>query len=288
MQGGILLIDKPAGKTSHDVTHALARRFLVKTGHTGTLDRFATGLLLVCMGRATKASRYLSGLPKEYLAVAELGSVTDTYDAEGRRVSTSSVVPSPGDVEALPAHFTGPIRQSPPPFSAKKIGGRRASDLARRGILVDMAPVEVEISSLRIEAYAYPDLTVRVSCSSGTYVRSLVKDMGDRLGCGAHTRELRRLGVGRFRVDDAAGLAEALALEAGALAPRLMGTAEALDFMPAAHLGPEESRRFALGTAVSFSGPGTRFRVFESDGAFLGVGIQRRGLLQPETVFPAT
>jgi tRNA pseudouridine55 synthase len=288
MQGGILLIDKPAAVTSHDVTHALAKRFSLKAGHAGTLDRFATGLLVACMGRATRVSRYLSGLHKEYLAVAELGLVTDTYDGEGRPVSRSAVVPSAEDVESLPALFRGAIRQTPPPFSAKKIRGRRASDLARRGIRVDMAPVEIEISALRIEAYDFPSLTLRVTCSSGTYIRSLVKDMGDRLGCGAHARELRRLGVGRFRVDDAMSLENALGLEAGALESRLMDPAEALDFMPAARLEPGQSRLFLRGTAVARSGSDSHFRVFGSSGAFLGVGLQRRGLLQPETVFPAT
>lgn len=288
MQGGILLIDKHAGMTSHDVTHALAGRFRLKTGHTGTLDRFATGLLVVCMGRATRVSRYLSGLPKEYRAVAELGSVTDTYDGEGRRVSTSSLVPSQDDVRSLPVRFLGPLRQTPPPFSAKKIGGRRASDMARRGVRVDMAPVEIEVLSLHIEAYAYPDLTLTVGCSSGTYVRSLVKDMGDRLGCGAHTRELRRLSVGRFRVEDAIGLEGALALEPEALQSRLMDPGEALDFMPAAQLDSEASRRFSLGTAVEFSGTEARFRVFGSGGVFLGVGLLEGKYLRPETVFRAT
>lgn len=120
MQGGILLIDKHAGMTSHDVTHALAGRFRLKTGHTGTLDRFATGLLVVCMGRATRVSRYLSGLPKEYRAVAELGSVTDTYDGEGRRVSTSSLVPSQDDVRSLPVRFLGPLRQTPRPSAPRR------------------------------------------------------------------------------------------------------------------------------------------------------------------------
>jgi tRNA pseudouridine55 synthase len=288
MQGGILLIDKPAGMTSHDVTHALARRFRLKTGHAGTLDRFATGLLVVCMGLATRLSRYLTGLNKEYLAVAELGSVTDTYDGEGRLVSRSTVVPSTEDVESLASRFRGTIRQTPPPFSAKKIKGRRASDLARRGIPVDMAPLEIEIEALHIEAYDFPSLTLRVTCSSGTYIRSLVKDMGDGLGCGAFTRELRRLRVGRFRVNDAPGLEEVMGLDPGAIETRLVGPAEALDFMPPALLEPEKARLFSRGTAVALGGRDSHVRVFESSGAFLGVGLLRNGLLQPETVFPAT
>lgn len=160
--------------------------------------------------------------------------------------------------------------------------------MARRGVRVDMAPVEIEVLSLHIEAYAYPDLTLTVGCSSGTYVRSLVKDMGDRLGCGAHTRELRRLSVGRFRVEDAIGLEGALALEPEALQSRLMDPGEALDFMPAAQLDSEASRRFSLGTAVEFSGTEARFRVFGSGGVFLGVGLLEGKYLRPETVFRAT
>jgi tRNA pseudouridine55 synthase len=203
MISGILLVDKPAGMTSHDVSHAIARKLQSRAGHTGTLDKFATGLLVVCIGKATKASRALASLPKQYRALAFLGRTTDTCDPEGKETSTSTLVPSAEEVRSEAAKFIGAIEQVPPLFSAKKIRGRRASDYARKGVEVKVRPVQVAIDSLDILEYDYPRLRIRLSCSSGTYVRSLVKDLGEALGCGAYTLELRRTKIGDFSVESA-------------------------------------------------------------------------------------
>jgi tRNA pseudouridine55 synthase len=287
MRSGVLLIDKPAGLTSHDATHALSMKLREKAGHTGTLDRFATGLLIVCLGRATRLSRYLTKLDKTYEALAVLGRTTDTYDREGATVSSSDLVPTAGDVSALAAALTGRIVQAPPPYSAKKIGGRRASDYARRGIEVSVGPVEVRIHSLSVLDYGYPRLRLAVACSSGTYVRSLVKDLGDRLACGAYTEELRRTGIGRFSVDGALPLREALAMSPPEMEKRIIPGTEALDFLPAVTLTEEEGRHFMSGRSLSCPAAGDRFRVLGKEGGFIGVGRKEEQLLRPETILGA-
>jgi tRNA pseudouridine55 synthase len=284
MRSGVLLIDKPRGLTSHDVTHALSKTLRVKAGHTGTLDRFATGLLIVCLERATRLSRYLTKLDKAYEALAVLGRTTDTYDREGATVSSSDVVPTAGDVSNLAAALAGKILQTPPPYSAKKVGGRRASDYARKGIEVTVGPVEVRIHSLSVLDYRYPELRLAVACSSGTYVRSLVKDLGDRLACGAYTEELRRTGIGRFSVDGALPLREALAMSPPELEKRIIAGSEALDFLPTITLTAEEGRLFMSGRSLPFPAAGDRLRVLGKEGGFIGVGRKEEQLLLPETI----
>jgi len=284
MLSGVLLIDKPGGLTSHDVTHTLSKTLRVKAGHTGTLDRFATGLLIVCLGRATRLSRYLTKLDKAYEALAVLGRTTDTYDREGATVSSSDVVPTAGDVSNLAAALAGKILQTPPPYSAKKVRGRRASDYARKGIEVSVGPVEVRVHSLSVLDYRYPKLRLGVACSSGTYVRSLVKDLGDRLACGAYTEELRRTGIGRFSVDGALPLREALAMPPPEIEKRVIAGAEALDFLPSITLTAEEGRLFMSGRSLPCPADGERFRVLGKQGGFIGVGRKEEQLLLPETI----
>ena len=284
MRSGVLLIDKPQGLTSHDVTHALSKALEVKAGHTGTLDRFATGLLIVCLGRATRLSWYLTKLDKTYEALAVLGRTTDTYDSEGATVSSSDLVPTAGDVSALAAALAGKILQTPPPYSAKKVRGRRASDYARKGIEVSVGPVEVLIHSLSVLDYGYPRLRLAVACSSGTYVRSLVKDLGDRLACGAYTEELRRTGIGRFSVDGALPLREALAMAPPGIETRVIPGSEALDFLPAVTLTAEEGRVFTSGRPLPCPAAGDRFRVLAKEGGLIGVGRKEEQLLRPETI----
>ena len=285
VKNGIILVDKPAGMTSHDVTHAIARRLGTKAGHTGTLDKFATGLLLVCVGSATRASQYLTSLSKQYGAVAVLGTSTDTYDMSGREVFSSSLVPERKDVEKAAAGFVGPIRQVPPPFSAKKIRGRRASDYARQGVEVEMKPANVTIHELKIVDYRYPDLQLMVSCSSGTYIRSLVKDMGDELECGAMTKELRRSAIGKFQVEDAVAFETLVSEDPAEAEKRLMAVQDALYFFPAVSLDEEKAGMFGSGRGVKKEAGTGRFRVFRDDGIFIGIGRMKGELLAPEKVF---
>jgi tRNA pseudouridine55 synthase len=195
---GVLLIDKPQGMTSHDVVAAVRRALGgVRTGHAGTLDPFATGLLLVLVGRATKSQRQLMELPKRYETLAQLGALSSTGDTEGEITRTGRIPPDP------PQLPTGEVRQRPPAYSAVKIEGERAYRRARRGEVVTPAPRPVEIRELEIVEAAVPDLRFRATVSAGTYVRSLARDIGAKLGCGAHLTALRRTAVGPLLLVDA-------------------------------------------------------------------------------------
>ena len=203
---GILRVDKPAGPTSHDMVARCRRALGIRRiGHTGTLDPFATGLLLLCVGQATRLSEYLTGLDKSYEATAMLGQSTDTDDLEGEvvRVSERWRDLSVTDVEAALATFTGDIQQVPPAFSAKKVDGERMYRRARRGEQVALQPVSVIVFEAGITAVDLPLVRFTLRCSSGTYVRAVARDLGEALGCGAHLTELRRTRVGAFDVAEA-------------------------------------------------------------------------------------
>jgi tRNA pseudouridine55 synthase len=205
---GFLIIDKSAGCTSHDVVQAVRRILGIrKVGHTGTLDPFATGVLPVAVGEATKAIPFLDEAVKEYQAVLRLGIATDTQDTEGRVVSERHWQGiSPEEVRAAAARFVGMIQQVPPMFSALKREGVPLYRLARRGEEVEREPREVTIHRLTLERIELPEVAFTVRCSRGTYVRTLAADLGDRLGCGAHLRELRRTLSGPFIVAAAVSL----------------------------------------------------------------------------------
>jgi tRNA pseudouridine55 synthase len=207
---GVLLVDKPTGMTSHDVVarlrHCLRMR---QIGHAGTLDPLATGLLVMLIGRATKISQYLMSLDKEYEGVFELGKVTDSHDADGEVLETNPV-PSL-DAEGLRAvmkQFVGDQYQTPPMFSAKKIKGVPLYKLARKGQEVEREPRFVRIESFDLLEFTPPTASFRVKSSKGTYVRTLVHDLGRKIGCGATLAALRRTGSGQFRLTDAAPLAQ--------------------------------------------------------------------------------
>lgn len=233
MTDGVLLVDKPAGITSHDVV-AGVRRSLgrgTKVGHAGTLDPFATGLLLVLVGRATRVQRFLMALPKRYRTVARLGWTSTTGDPEGE------IAPGrmPDEPLALPV---GRVRQRPPAYSAVKVGGQRAYALARRGEAVEVPEREVEVRRFELVAREGERATFEIDCSSGTYVRSLVADLGD-----AYCLELRRTGIGAFDVADANP-------------ERLVPLDDALAFLPPVDLEGDAARRAAHGVAIDGSAEG--------------------------------
>lgn len=206
VRDAVLPVDKPEGPTSHDVV-ATARRALGtrKVGHTGTLDPLASGLLLLCVGRATRLSEYLSGLDKTYVAEARLGARTDTGDREGAVVAEDEGWRGlmPRQVEDALARFQGELEQVPPQFSAKKVGGVPMHRRARKGQSVELAPRPVTVHEISATEVELPLVRFRVRCSSGTYIRALARDLGDALGVGAHLTALRRTDVGRFGVDGA-------------------------------------------------------------------------------------
>jgi len=212
---GIILIDKPAHMTSFGVV-ARVRRVLsnkagkkVKVGHTGTLDPFATGLMILTIGKECKNAAHYTKLDKVYEATIRLGQTSTTGDPEGEIVdTTSSLRPGESEVERVLARFRGEIKQRPPIFSAIKINGQRAYKLARNGDAVEIPERNVTIYSLEIIEYAYPELRVRVHVSSGTYIRSLAVDIGEALGVGAYCLELRRLSIGKWTLLSAKHLSE--------------------------------------------------------------------------------
>ena len=204
--GGALLVDKPEGPTSHDVVRWARRSLGVRRiGHTGTLDPFASGLLVLLVGPVTRLAEYLLALPKRYEARARLGIRTDTHDAKGKTVSVQDLGAelTQQQIEAELATFEGCVQQVPPQFSAKKVGGERMYKRARRGDTVRLPPVDVEIFEIRLTDFALPEIGFTMVCSSGTYVRAVARDLGDALGVGAHLTALRRTAVGGFSVDRA-------------------------------------------------------------------------------------
>jgi tRNA pseudouridine55 synthase len=206
---GILLIDKPVGWTSHDVVSKVRGQLSkaagkkVKVGHTGTLDPFATGLLILVIGSYTKKAGEFSGMDKTYEAEMVLGSTSETGDVEGRISPESDIRPTKGELEAVFGQFKGKISQMPHKYSAKKINGQKAYDLAREGKEVKLQPNDVTIYELGITNYEYPSVKFTATVSSGTYIRSLAEDIGAKLGTGAYLESLRRTSVGNYRVEDA-------------------------------------------------------------------------------------
>ncbi len=205
---GFLNIDKPLGMTSHDVVARIRRVFHTKrVGHAGTLDPLATGVLVVCLGAATRLSEYVMDSTKRYTARVRLGATTETYDAEGMIVEQGDAsAVSRADVEQALASFTGEIDQLPPMFSAVKQGGRKLYQLARAGETVERAPRRVTIYSLAVTDWSPPEFTLLVACSAGTYIRSLAHDLGQTLGVGAYLAGLVRTASGGFALDDAVPL----------------------------------------------------------------------------------
>lgn len=209
-RGALLLVDKPAGMTSHDVVERARRATgVAKIGHTGTLDPMATGLLVLCCGRAARLQGFLTGLPKRYEGTIALGRATTTYDAEGETTfeHAAPVAVDPAAIEAAAAAFRGEFLQSPPPYSAKKVGGRKFYEMARQGEAVPPAPKTVTVTEFALRPGEDRQLVFTLACSSGTYVRSIAHELGERLGVGAHLSSLRRTRIGGFDLADAIPLA---------------------------------------------------------------------------------
>lgn len=221
---GAILIDKPAGPTSHDVVDAIRRKFKIKkVGHCGTLDPNATGLLIIVLGKATKLSERLMSDDKVYEGVIKFGETTDSYDADGQLVSSSPIFPMTLDeLNETAATFIGDQMQTPPMVSAIKKDGVPLYKLARKGIEVERPARLVHIYNFRFTKYEEPYGEFKVACTKGTYVRSLAHDLGQKIGCGAHLKSLRRTVSGKFDVKDAIPLDEALKLSPAQLQNRIL------------------------------------------------------------------
>lgn len=226
---GLLVIDKPAGMTSRAAVNRVQRWFPRKTrlGHTGTLDPLATGVLVVCVGVATRLAEYVQRMDKVYRAGLRLGARSDTDDADGIITPVPGVTPpEPVVIEEALSRLRGRQEQVPPAYSAAKVAGRRAYLLARRGQDVDLAPRTIDIYDLRLVGYDFPRLDLEVHCGKGTYIRSLARDLGDALGCGALVETLQRTRVGPFTADEALTLEVDAATARSRLSPMLRAVAE--------------------------------------------------------------
>jgi tRNA pseudouridine55 synthase len=240
---GVLVVDKPIGLTSHDVVQIIRRGTGIRrAGHTGTLDPRASGVLVVLVGPAVRLSEYVSASDKRYQATVRLGSSTDTYDAEGIVTNTAPVVDiSEEHFDEILQTFVGEMEQVPPPYSAVKVKGRKAYEMARQGEEVDLAPRIINVYSLEMLEWAPPEAVIDVYCSSGTYVRSLANDLGKALGTGAHLVGLRRTKSGRFTLRDATPLRRLQeAFDAGDWYKFLIPAAEALGDWPMIELDADQ------------------------------------------------
>jgi tRNA pseudouridine55 synthase len=292
---GFLLIDKPAGWTSHDVV-AKVRRILgiKKVGHAGTLDPMATGLIVVGVGRATRLLRFVQGAPKEYVARAVLGVATDSLDADGAILERAEMRVTRSEVEAVMERFVGTISQVPPMVSARKVGGRKLYELARAGIEIEREAREVDIYGLELIDFAplpYPEVTFRTVCSTGTYVRTLADDMAIALGGRAHLSALRRMRIGSLHVNDSGSIEDIeSAVAAGErdkilLTPRA-GLADLSEVVIRDELATGVANGLAFPVAaLCDNDPGRGpLRVVGSDGHLIAVYRVEAGKAMPEVV----
>jgi tRNA pseudouridine55 synthase len=250
---GVLVVDKPVGMTSHDVVQIVRTGTgLRRAGHTGTLDPRASGVLVILVGPAVRLSEFVSASDKRYQAIIRLGSTTDTFDADGKLSESGQPVNvTEEQFEKALATFVGESEQIPPPYSAVKVQGRKAYELARNGEKVELAPRKITVHHLEVLEWAPPEAVIDVHCSSGTYVRSLANDLGVALGCGAHLVGLRRTKSGRFSLREAAPLRKLQeAFQAGDWYQYLIPAAEALTEWPAIELGPDDVENVRHGHRV--------------------------------------
>jgi tRNA pseudouridine55 synthase len=278
---GVLVVDKPAGPTSHDVVDRVRQVLGTRrVGHTGTLDPFATGVLPVCVGKATRLAQFLRDGDKVYRAGVRLGVATTTDDLHGDPLGPPRLVgASREQLEEACAAFTGTIEQLPPAFSAKRVDGRRMYDLARRGIEVERRTARVTLHSIAVLSMAGDDAELEVRCSPGTYVRALARDIGERLGCGAHLVSLRRLRSGGFGVEDAVGwddlrtLGRARVLPLSRLLPELPAVQVSAEGLRALRHGRDLAR--ALVVSGFPDAPTPRLRVLDDSGTLVALAVPR-------------
>lgn len=229
-QEGILLVDKPQGFTSHDVVAKMRRVFHIKkVGHAGTLDPMATGLLLILIGKATKASQYLMSMRKEYTGTLRLGQITDSQDADGEIIQKRPVPElSQAKVSTKMKTFIGDQYQTPPMYSAKKINGQKLYNLARKGKTVEREARVINISNFELQKFELPELSFIINTSKGAYVRTIAHDLGERLGCGGHLIKLRRTAVGKFRVEESSTIESLEAMSRSDLRLQLLPVVRAI------------------------------------------------------------
>ena len=253
---GILVVDKPRGKTSHDIVESVRRLVgFRQIGHLGTLDPLATGVLVLALGRATRLARFYAGRRKRYCCAVRFGFATDTYDADGEALGPDSAPALHAErIAALAGQFVGAIQQTPPSFSAKKIHGRPAHELARKKKTVNLEPVEVEVFEFRLTGVEGSLARFEVECGAGTYIRSLAHDLGKLHGAGAHLAEISRTAVGEFTLDQAVSLADLERdVKTGRIAERIIKLEGMLPELPRATVLPIVQKRVRHGAKFNLS-----------------------------------
>jgi len=276
---GVLLADKPAGMTSHDVVAIVRRASGVRRiGHAGTLDPFATGLLVLLGGAGTRLLPYIDAEPKVYDATIVFGAETDTDDHTGI-VTREAPLPSANAIEGAIGQLTGTIDQLPPAYSAKKVAGRRAYDAARRGDTIELRPVKVTVHSWIVPDRTPERLRVRITCAGGTYIRALARDVGRLSTSAAHLAELRRVASGPFHIADAHTMDR---LQSGDV--HWLPLTVAIPSLPVQRLDASAAARVAHGNSVASSVAASRVAMIDEAGDLLGVADSRDGILQPRLV----
>jgi tRNA pseudouridine55 synthase len=299
---GVIVVDKPADWTSHDVVLHLRRILRIKKiGHTGTLDPLATGVLLITIGQATKLFPYLSRMDKTYSGEVRFGQATETYDSQGGPIGPEcSDFPEEKDLRKISESFKGEIIQIPPSFSAKKVNGQPAFKLARQGLTPNLSPIKVKIYRFLIIEYQPPVLKFLIECSSGTYIRTLAHDLGQKLGCGAHLSQLRRLAVGKYTEEEAFNLDQIKEMvDKLEFSKFIIPMENLLPDYPAIWLSEISSKAFLHGSRISLDQviraslvrhlPSTEpaYRILSKEGKLLGLANfnQENLFFQPVLVF---
>jgi tRNA pseudouridine55 synthase len=273
---GLLLVDKPGGMTSHDVVDVVRRRLGTrKVGHAGTLDPMATGLLVLGVGRATRLLRFLGTLPKTYEGTARLGVETTTLDADGEVTAEREVTATEAEIRAAMASLVGDSMQSPPAYSAVKVGGRKLYEAARRGEILEAAPRPIRVDSFEFIASRGSEVDFRVTCSGGTYVRVLLADVGTSVGCGAHLTRLRRTAIGALEATEAV---------APDLADSPLPMERAVAHLPRMDLSEDEAIAASHGRILGPAGVAGPYGVFAPDGAFIGVYEDEGTKARPQVI----
>lgn len=287
---GIIIIDKPAGRTSHDMVYFMRRMTGVKkVGHTGTLDPMATGVLPVCIGSAAKIADMLTLSDKRYIAELVLGMTTDTQDADGEVLTECALSCTEEEVRDAVKSFEGELEQIPPMYSAVKINGKKLYELARAGVEAERKSRKIKIYSIDILKIDLPRVTIDVSCSKGTYIRTLCEDIGIKLGAGAYMNTLRRIKTGPFSIEESHSVREIETLKRdGRLEEIIIPTDRMFTDYPALTLNPKQVRSVTNGVMMTYRGEekeGQLLRVYDENGKFLCVSKIKDGRLKTEKSF---
>ncbi len=293
MKSGILNIYKEAGYTSFDVVAKLRTILGIrKIGHTGTLDPDATGVLPVCIGKATKVCDLLTDKDKTYEAIMQLGITTDTQDLSGKVLSSSEVSTSEDMVREVISHYVGKQWQTPPMYSAKKVNGKKLYEYARAGEIIERKPVEIYVYEIEILSMNLPEVSLKIHCSKGTYIRTLIHDIGQELGCGAAMKSLKRTQVSQFLLSESLTLSQIeVFVNKGVIESYILPIDEVFSNLPQIIATDVATNKLRNGNKISLNEvegsvcEGNRVRLYLSDNRFVGIFVCVSGMLKPEKMF---